>query len=52
MISSQMDVFKKLPYIKSNINSKNAGGETPPSFLRLEEMLETERRNKKCGTTE
>lgn len=29
MISSQMDVFKKLPYIKSNINSKNAGGVTP-----------------------
>ena len=26
-----MDVFKRFPYIKSNINSKNAGGETPPS---------------------
>ena len=39
MISSQMDIFKKSPYIKRNINSKNAGGETPPSFFEVEEML-------------
>ena len=48
-----MDVFKKLPYIKSNINSKNAGGETPPSFLKIRRnVVNRERRNKKCGTTE
>lgn len=28
------------------------GAKRPHVFKRLEEMLETERRNKKCGTTE
>ena len=41
-----MDVFKKLPYIKSNINSKNAGGETPPSFLKIRRNVGNREENK------
>ena len=37
-----MDVFKRFPYIKESIViwvAKMLGGETPPSFFEVEEML-------------